>query len=149
MKKINIKTENTVSKQKELPTSNEISFPIVGIGASAGGLEALDQFFGNVPKDCGIAFIVIQHLDPNHVGIMPELMQRITQMKVTQVSDHLKVAPNHVYIIPPNRSMSILNGYLYLFEPVETHGLRLPIDYFFRSLATDQHEKSIGVVQKE
>ena len=146
MKKINIKTENTVSKQKELPTSNEISFPIVGIGASAGGLEALDQFFGNVPKDCGIAFIVIQHLDPNHVGIMPELMQRITQMKVTQVSDHLKVAPNHVYIIPPNRSMSILNGYLYLFEPVETHGLRLPIDYFFRSLATDQHEKSIGVV---
>jgi len=122
------------------------SFPIVGIGASAGGLEALEQFFGNMPKDSGIAFVVIQHLDPNHVGIMPELLQRITHMKVFQASDRLKVKPNCLYVIPPNKSMSLLNGALHLFVPVESHGLRLPIDIFFRSLADDMQEKSIGII---
>ncbi|MBN1767032.1 MAG: PAS domain-containing protein [Prolixibacteraceae bacterium] len=121
-------------------------FPIVGIGASAGGLEALEQFFGNMPTDNGMAFVVIQHLDPTHVGIMPELLQRTTKMKVVQASDRLKVQPNHVYVIPPNKSMSLLKGYLFLFEPVEMRGLRLPIDHFFRSLAEDQQEKSIGIV---
>jgi len=138
--------ENPDAKPIEQKISTEISFPIVGIGASAGGLEALELFFGNVPKNCGIAFVVIQHLDPNHVGIMPELLQRITEMKVVQVTDHLQVQANHVYVIPPNKSMSILNGCLHLFEPVELRGLRLPIDYFFRSLADDQLEKSIGVI---
>jgi two-component system, chemotaxis family, CheB/CheR fusion protein len=106
----------------------------------------LEQFFQNVPINCGLAFVVIQHLDPNHVGIMPELLQRTTSMKVLQVTDHLQVQANHIYVIPPNKSMSILNGYLHLFEPVELRGLRLPIDCFFRSLAEDQHEKSIGVI---
>ena len=146
MKKTIAKKENPVSKPSEQQVSNKISFPIVGIGASAGGLEALEQFFGNVPKNCGIAFVVIQHLDPNHIGIMPELLQRTTQMKVLQVTDHLRVQANQVYVIPPNKSMSILNGCLHLFEPVELRGLRLPIDYFFRSLADDQNEKSIGVI---
>jgi two-component system, chemotaxis family, CheB/CheR fusion protein len=122
------------------------SFPIVGIGASAGGLEALEQFFANMPDKSGMAFIVIQHLDPNHVGIMPELLQRTTPMTVTQVTDNLRVEPNHVYVIPPNKSMSILNGSLHLSEPVESRGLRLPIDTFFRSLADDQQEKSIGII---
>ena len=140
------KKKISVAKPTEQNTSTKLAFPIVGIGASAGGLEALEQFFRNVPKDCGMAFVVIQHLDPNHVGIMPELLQRTTEMKVLQVSDHLKVLPNHVYVIPPNKSMSILKGYLYLFKPVESHGLRLPIDSFFRSLADDQLEKSIGVI---
>ena len=121
-------------------------FPIVGIGASAGGLEALEQFFGNMPSDSGMAFVVIQHLDPNHVGIMPELLQRITPMKVCQASDCLKVKPNCVYVIPPNKSLSILNGALNLFDPVESRGLRLPVDIFFRSLAIDMQEKSIGVI---
>jgi two-component system CheB/CheR fusion protein len=121
-------------------------FPIVGIGASAGGLEALEQFFENVPKNSGMAFVVIQHLDPNHVGIMPELLQRITTMKVLQVSDQLKVKPNCVYVIPPNKSMSLLNGTLHLFDPVESRGLRLPIDIFFRSLAEDRQEKSVGII---
>ncbi|MFZ4414584.1 MAG: chemotaxis protein CheB [Bacteroidales bacterium] len=121
-------------------------FPIVGIGASAGGLEALEQFFGAMPKDSGMAFIVIQHLDPNHVGIMPELLQRITSMKVLQASDHLIVKPNCVYVIPPNKSLSLLNGYILLFDPVETRGLRLPIDFFLRSLALDRQEKSIGII---
>ena len=122
------------------------SFPIVGIGASAGGLEALEQFFVNMPKDNGMAFVVIQHLDPNHVGIMPELLQRITPMKVFQASDQLTVNPNCVYVIPPNKSLSLLNGALHLFDPVESRGLRLPIDIFFRSLAADRQENSIGVI---
>lgn len=122
------------------------SFPIVGIGASAGGLEALEQFFMNMPKDSEMAFVVVQHLDPTHVGIMPELLQRLTLMKVIQVTDNLEVKPNHVYVLPPNKSMAILNGYLHLFEPTELRGLRLPIDAFFRSLADEQGEKSIGVI---
>jgi len=121
-------------------------FPIVGIGASAGGLEALEQFFSNMPKDSGMAFVVIQHLDPTHVGFLPELLQRKTDMKVMQVTDNLQAKPNHVYVIPPNRSMSVLNGVLHLFEPTEKRGLRLPIDIFFRSLADDQQEKSIGII---
>jgi len=135
-----------VSKTKKVDTSENADFPIVGIGASAGGLEALEQFFSNTPKNCGMAFVVIQHLDPNHVGIMPELLQRITPMKVFQATDSHKIQPNCVYVIPPNKSMSILNGALHLFEPVESRGLRLPIDIFFRSLADDKQDKSIGIV---
>ena len=136
------KTEN----EKEIPKSETKQYPIVGIGASAGGLEALEQFFENTPRDNGMAFVVIQHLDPNHVGIMPELLQRITTMKVIQASDRLKVKPNCVYVIPPNKSMSLLNGALHLFDPIETRGLRLPIDIFFRSMAEDLQEKSIGII---
>jgi two-component system, chemotaxis family, CheB/CheR fusion protein len=137
-----MKTSKKVSKTA--PKKDD--FPIVGIGASAGGLEALEQFFGNMPKDSGMAFVVIQHLDPDHVGIMPELLQRSTEMKVIQAKDLLKVKPNCIYVIPPNKSMSILNGKLHLFAPVETRGLRLPIDIFFRSLAEDRLEKSIGII---
>ncbi len=121
-------------------------FLIVGIGASAGGLEALEQFFGNMPRETGMAFVVIQHLDPNHVGIMPELLQRITPMKVFQASDRLKVRANCVYVIPPNKSMSLLNGSLHLFDPIESRGLRLPVDYFFRSLAEDRQQSSVGII---
>ncbi len=121
-------------------------FPIVGIGASAGGLEALEQFFKNMPENNGMAFVVIQHLDPNHIGIMPELLQRITTMHVFQASDRLIMKPNCVYVIPPNKSMSLLKGALHLFDPVESHGLRLPINIFFRALADDRQEKSIGII---
>jgi two-component system CheB/CheR fusion protein len=138
--------EKTVSKPAKRQVSTSIDFPIVGIGASAGGLEAMEDFFKNLPEDSGMAFVVIQHLDPNHVGILPELLQRTTYMKVTQVTDHMQAKPNHVYVIPPNKSMSVLNGYLHLFEPTETRGLRLPIDIFFRSLADDQQEKSVGII---
>jgi two-component system CheB/CheR fusion protein len=121
-------------------------FPIIGIGASAGGLEALELFFKNTPSNCGMAFVVIQHLDPTHVGIMPELLQRMTQMEVLQATDALKVKPNSVYVIPPNKSLSILSGKLHLFDPVESRGLRLPVDFFLRSLALDRMEKSIGII---
>ncbi len=123
-----------------------VSFPIVGIGASAGGLEALEQFLGHVPARSGMAFVIVQHLDPTHKGIMPELLQRATRMKVLQVKDRTKVRPDCVYVIPPNKDMSILHGVLHLLEPVAPRGLRLPIDFFLRSLALDQQEHSIGVI---
>src|SRR5664280_2554370 len=97
----------TILKPKKRQVSTSLSFPIVGMGASAGGLEALEQFFTNMPKDSGMAFVVIQHLDPNHVGMLPELLQRYTNMIVNQVKNHMEVKPNHVYVIPPNKSMSI------------------------------------------
>ncbi|MGD0754737.1 MAG: CheR family methyltransferase, partial [Bacteroidales bacterium] len=149
MKKIIVKKEQkTTSILKPAKRQNSISlnFPIVGIGVSSGGLETLEQFFANMPKDTGMAFVIIQHLDKTHVGIMPYLLQRITAMKVTQVTDRLQVKPNHVYLMPPHKSISVLNGYLHLFEPTELLGLRLPIDIFFRSLADDQQEKSIGII---
>jgi two-component system, chemotaxis family, CheB/CheR fusion protein len=146
MKKITTKKENPVSKPVKKQISKPINFPIVGIGASAGGLEALEQFFGGVPRNSGLAYVVIQHLDPNHVGIMPELLQRTTTMKVFQATDYVQIKPNQVYVIPPNKSMSVLNGHLHLFAPIESRGLRLPVDYFFRSLADDQQEKSIGII---
>jgi two-component system CheB/CheR fusion protein len=122
------------------------SFPIVGIGASAGGLEALEHFLARVPEHSGMAFVIVQHLDPTRKGIMPELLQRTTGMKVIQVKDHTRVQPNCVYVIPPNKDMSILHGILHLLEPASPRGLRLPIDFFLRSLAQDQQERSIGVI---
>jgi len=122
------------------------SFPIIGIGASAGGLEALEHFISHVPKQSGLAFVIVQHLDPSRKGIMPELLQRATGMKVIQVKDRTPVQPNGVYVIPPNKDMSILHGVLHLLEPASPRGLRLPIDFFLRSLAQDQQERSIGVI---
>ena len=121
-------------------------FPVVGIGASAGGLEAIELFFKNVPPVCGLAFVIVQHLDPTHKGIMVELLQRATAMPVTQVRDRMKVKPDNVYVIPPNRDLSILQGVLHLLEPVAPRGLRLPIDFFFRSLSDDLQDRGIGVI---
>jgi chemotaxis methyl-accepting protein methylase/PAS domain-containing protein len=122
------------------------SFPVVGIGASAGGLEALEQFLRHVPANSGVAFVIVQHLDPTHKGIMPELLQRATAMEVSQVSDRMQVKPNCVYVIPPNKDMSILHGTLHLFDPAAPRGLRLPIDFFLRSLADDCKDRAIGVI---
>jgi two-component system CheB/CheR fusion protein len=146
MKKPDIKKKKAVLKPKESETLAKLSFPVIGIGASAGGLEALEQFFQNMPKNNGMAFVVIQHLDPSYVGMMPELLQRSTTMIVLQATDRLKLKPNHIYVIPPNKSLSVFNGALYLFDPIEARGLRLPIDYFFRSLADDMQDKSIGII---
>jgi two-component system CheB/CheR fusion protein len=122
------------------------AFSIVGIGASAGGLEALEQFLGHLPPACGLAFVVVQHLDPTHKDILVELLQRATRMPVVQIVDRLTVESGHVYVIPPNRDLSILHGVLHLLEPSAPRGLRLPIDFFLRSLAEDQQERSIGVI---
>ncbi len=144
-KKKRVQRDKASGMTKEHNNADD-TFPIVGIGASAGGLEAIELFFSNVPDDCGMAFVVIRHLDPTHEGIMPELIQRFTGMKVYAATDRLKVEPNSVYVIPANKSMSILHRTLYLFKPLETRGLRLPIDFFFVSLADDLQEKSIGII---
>src|SRR4030042_33416 len=123
-----------------------LDFPIVGIGASAGGLEALELFLRNVLPESGMAFVIVQHLDPTHKGMMVELLQRATTMKVIQVKDRTRVQPDCVYVIPPNKDMSILHGVLHLLAPVAPRGLRLPLDFFFRSLADDRQDKSIGVI---
>ena len=124
----------------------EKGFPIIGIGASAGGLEAIETFLRHVPETCGMAFVIIQHLDPVHKGFLVELLQRVTRMPVIQVKDRTKVDPGSVYVIPPNKDMSISNGTLHLVDPVEPHGMRLPVDIFFRSLAVDLQQHSIGVI---
>jgi len=131
---------------KERDNSTSRSFPIVGLGASAGGLEALEQFLSHLPKACGIGFVVVQHLDPTQKGMLVELLQRNTTMPVLQIEDRMKIEPDRVYVIPPNKDLSVLHGVLHLLEPSAQRGLRLPIDFFFRSLADDQHEKSIGVI---
>jgi chemotaxis protein methyltransferase CheR/two-component system CheB/CheR fusion protein len=126
---------------------NVIVMPyVVGIGASAGGLEAFEDFFTNMPITDGIAYVVIQHLDPTQKGMLPELLQRITPLKVVQATNHIKVIPNYVYVIPPNKDLSIYQGKLLLTEPVAPRGLRLPINFFFSSLAADQKERAIGII---
>jgi two-component system CheB/CheR fusion protein len=125
---------------------DENLFPIVGMGASAGGLEAVENFFKTMPEDSGMAFVLVTHLDPTHISIMPELVQKSTNMKVYPVKDGMKVQPNCVYIIPPNNDMAILHGSLQLIEPAKPSSLRLPIDFFFRSLAQDCGRKAICII---
>ncbi|MCR4348238.1 MAG: PAS domain-containing protein [Sulfuricaulis sp.] len=138
-------------KTVETPETVESSitgFPIVGIGASAGGLAAFEAFFSGMPADTdpGMAFVLVQHLAPNHKSILSDLVRRYTRMQVFEVKDGVTVQPNCAYIIPPNRDMAFLNGTLQLLEPSEPRGHRLPIDFFFRTLARDQRERAICIV---
>ncbi|HEU4428010.1 MAG TPA: chemotaxis protein CheB, partial [Myxococcota bacterium] len=130
------------------PVEREHGFPIVGIGASAGGLSAIEAFFSAMPTDraTGMAFVLVQHLAPNHKSMLRDLVKRYTRMEVFEVEDGMEVRPDCAYIIPPNRDMAFIDGTLQLIEPTERRGLRLPIDFFFRSLAHDQHERAICVV---
>lgn len=125
-----------------------VSFPIVGLGASAGGLAAFEAFFAGMPADAdpGMAFVLVQHLAPDHKSILSDLIQRYTRMRVFEVEDGMAVQANCAYIIPPNRDMALLNGTLQLLEPSEPRGHRSPVDFLFRSLAQDQHERAIGIV---
>jgi two-component system CheB/CheR fusion protein len=129
-------------------TSSTASFPIVGIGASAGGLAAFEAFFSGMPSDTepGMAFVLVQHLSPDHKSILSDLIQRYTRMQVFEVADGMVVQANCAYIIPPNRDMACLHGSLQLLQPAEPRGHRLPIDFLFRSLALDQKERAIGIV---
>jgi len=120
--------------------------PVVGIGASAGGLEALEKFLAQVPADAGLAFAVVQHLDPTVEDLLPELLQRVTAMTVLQARDRMPIGPGCVYVIPPNRDMALRSGALRLSAPAAARGMRLPIDFFFASLAEDQQARAIGVI---
>lgn len=123
-------------------------FPIVGIGASAGGLAAFAAFFSGMPTEGapGMAFILVQHLAPDHDSLLTELVQRTTRMPVTTVTDGMVVEINHVYVIPPNRDMALSKGALHLIMPVVPRGYRLPVDYLFRSLAQELGERAIAIV---
>ncbi|MCG3774548.1 MAG: Chemotaxis protein methyltransferase [Nitrospira sp.] len=125
-----------------------MDFLVVGIGASAGGLAAMKAFLSGIPAgtDPGMAFVLVQHLAPDHKSLLVELIQRATPMPVFEVANGMPVRPNGIYIIPPNCDMALLNGRLQLMEPSAPHGQRRPIDFFFRSLAQDQHERAIGIV---
>jgi two-component system CheB/CheR fusion protein len=140
------KIESALSSKTAITEPDVGLFPIVGIGASAGGLEALEQFFGSVPENSGMAYVVVQHLDPTHKGMLPELLQRVSKMTVFQVKDRMVVRQNCVYVIPPNKTMSILNGILHLHKPVQERGQRLPIDFFLNSLANDREELGVGLI---
>ncbi len=119
-------------------------FFIVGIGASAGGLEALESLLKHLQLD-GMAFVVVQHLAPQQESVLPTLLSRASHLSVHAARDGVRVEPNNIYVIPPNADLAILDGVLHLMTP-PAHGIRLPVDYFFRSLAQDQGSRSIGVV---
>jgi two-component system CheB/CheR fusion protein len=122
------------------------SFPVVGIGASAGGLEAFTELLSQLPLDSGMAFVVVQHLDPAHQSILPELLAKTTRMPVNQVTHGMTLAHNCVYVIPPNTSMAVEHGVLKLQPRPKTAGAHRAIDFFFESLARDQRERAIGVI---
>ena len=129
-----------------VPEDTTPVFNIVGIGASAGGLEAFEIFFRHTSADSGMAFVLIPHLDPSHASLLTEILQRTTTMSVVEALDQIPVEPNCVYVIPPNRDMAIFHGILQLTIPEQPRGQRMPIDAFMRSLAEDQQENAIGII---
>jgi len=120
--------------------------PVVGIGASAGGLDPICELLASVPPDSGAAYVVVQHLDPLHKGMLPELLQRVTAMKVAEVADGMAVEADHVYVIPPNRDLALEGNHFVLRQPSGLRGRRLPIDHFFLSLAEHGRERAAGIV---
>lgn len=119
---------------------------VVGLGASAGGLAALDRFLSGVPLNSGLAYVIVQHAAAHRKGMLVELLQRRTTMPIVEAKDQMQVESDHVYVIPPGLDLSILHGVLHLLEMTKAHGLRLPIDFFFKSLADDAQQKSVGVI---
>ena len=144
MKKAKSSSEPVVAA--EFPEDN--IFPIVGLGASAGGLKAFEAFFSGMPTNVKLemAFVLVQHLAPDHKSILTDLIRRYTTMQVSEVTDGMVVQINCAYIIPPNYDLAYLKGRLYLLEPSAPRGQRLPIDFFFRSLAQDLREHAIGII---
>lgn len=125
---------------------------VVGMGASAGGLEAFEQFFTHLPPDTGtlaggMAFVLVQHLAPDHASLLSELLVKYTRMPVRQLQAETPVEPGHVYVIPPDATLTITGGVLHVVSPpVEPPGHRAPIDRFFRSLAEDQGENAVCII---
>jgi two-component system CheB/CheR fusion protein len=122
--------------------SSESPLIVVGIGASAGGLESLKEFFDSIRPDSGLAFIVIQHLAPSRDSYMAEILRSHTRMRVIEAKNKLTIEPNSVYTIPPNQFLKIEGGRLRVTDPQTSDGIRMPIDFFFRSLAESQRERA-------
>ena len=121
-------------------------FPVVGIGASAGGLEAFTQLLHHLPIDTGMAFVLVQHLDPNHPSLLSEILARATQMSVQEAQEGMAIAPNQVYVIPPNTVMTIAQGKLHLIQRESARRTSKAVDTFFNSLAEERGSKAIAVV---
>ncbi len=139
--------KRTVPKKADLEVSQSTKrFPIVGIGASAGGLDALRSLFKAMPADTGMGFVVTQHLDADHHSLLADLLAKYTRMSVVQVENGLGVEPNHVYVIPPNAYMTVSDGVLLIKPPSDARGTRMPIDKFLYSLAADQRDQAIGII---
>lgn len=134
----------TAKATDEEQQENFASFPIVAMGASAGGLEAYTEILRNLPKDTGMAFVLIQHLAPHQKSMLSELLSRVTEMPVTEVQDGIAVEPNHVYVIPPNAKMTLAQGVLKLAPRGQTRGQFMSVDEFFVSLAQEWETKGSG-----
>jgi len=122
------------------------TFPIVGIGSSAGGIEALEEFFRHLPADPGAAFVVISHQHASHSSLLPEILRRWTPLAVIEASDGLSVEPNTVYLPPPGSRLAILHAVLHLMDAGDGARPLLPIDYFFCSLSEDQQDRAVGII---
>src|SRR6266705_5668569 len=128
------------------PQPSRDAFPIVGIGASAGGLEAFSELLAHLSGDAAMAFVLVQHLDPKYPSILSEILSRTTRMPVVEVTHGVRVEPGHVYVMPPNTSMIIVKGVLNLAPRSDDRGPHMPIDRFLRSLAEDSKSRAIGVI---
>src|SRR5512133_3635143 len=128
------------------PSNRGQGLTIVGIGASAGGLAALQNFFTALPADTGMAFVVVTHLHPEHESHMAELLQKNTSMPTLQVTERTRVEANHVYVIPPNRNIQMTDTHLDVEEFDEPHGRRTPIDLFLRSMAASGHPDPVAII---
>ncbi len=124
----------------------EQNFPIVGIGSSAGGLEALKEFFAHLPSDTGMAFIIVQHQSPNHKSMLSSLLKKYSSIPIYEVEDGMRVKPDTGYTIPPNKNLSMEGGRLCLKNPAYNQQINMSIDFFFRSLACDQKNRAIGIL---
>jgi two-component system CheB/CheR fusion protein len=140
------KSKSTLTQQPGTKPSKSSRFPIVGLGASAGGLEAFKQLFRNLPASPGIAFVVVQHLAPEHESMLTQLLSKSTDMPIREVKDGIVVEPDNVYVIPPDSEMLIFQGVLHLSPRVQTKGQYMPVDSFLRSLARDRGDNAIAVI---
>lgn len=127
---------------------SENKFPVVGVGASAGGLSAFKQFVGGIPENSGMAYVLVQHLDPSHESLLSEILQKWTKVPVLEITNDIQVKPDHIYIIPSNKMLLASDGVLMLSKrpAPEKNKKNLPIDLFFKSLAIIHESHSLGVV---
>ena len=138
--------KSPISKPGAMQPAESQSFPVVGIGASAGGLEAVRELLNYLPTDTGMALVLVQHLDPKHESMLAELLARNTKMQVSEVRDGMRVEPNHIFVIPRNKVMTIREGVLHLRPRSTGKGQHHSIDSFLRSLAEDQNNRAIGII---
>ncbi|MFW6054501.1 MAG: chemotaxis protein CheB [Thermodesulfobacteriota bacterium] len=138
-------SQDAVQKAAKDETKSPKDFPVVGLGASAGGLEALKAFFSQAPLETGMAYIVVMHLAPNQPTMLPELLQKITDVPVSLTEDGQSLRPDHIYVVPPKKEVSVYNGIIQLLNPVDKD-FSLPIDFFFRSLAADRDSRAAAVI---